>query len=169
MKKSLKIIFFILVPIYLFGHELIMNITDNKNNTVTVNGKFNTGEDITGALLQLKSTISNEVLFEKRFSSNNAITFDIPKIPYQISLIDESDGDEIVKDGIPPKEGFKDVEKIKPKENSNKEQKPSRNMMQISSSMAVTVSIILAFILLLATIVVSIKNTNKLINELQNK
>jgi hypothetical protein len=169
MKKILKIIFLILVPIYLFGHELIMNITDNKNDTVTVNGKFNTGEDITGALLQLKSTISNEVLFEKRFLSNNEITFDIPKIPYQIILIDESDGDEIVKAGIPPKEGFKDTEKIKPKENPNKEQRPSRNMMQISSSMAVTVSIILAFILLLATIIVSIKNTNKLINELQNK
>ncbi len=168
MKKFIHILYLVLMPIYLFGHSLVMNITDNKNNTVTVNGKFDTGEDITGALLQLKSTITNEILFEKRFSSTNEITFDIPEISYQIVLLDESDGDETVKEGIPPKNGFKNTEKSQVKENTKKEEKPNRNLMQISSNTAVTVSIICAFILLLLTIIISIKNTNKLLNELKN-
>lgn len=168
MKKFINIIFLILTPIYLLGHSLVMNTIDNKNNTVTVNGKFDTGEDITGALLQLKSTISNEILFEKRFSSTNEITFDIPNIPYQIVLLDESDGDETVKEGIPPKDGFKNIQKLQVKENIKKEEKPSRNLIQISSSTAVTVIIICAFILLFATIIVGIRNTNKLLNELKN-
>lgn len=168
MKKFINIIFLILTPICLLGHSLVMNTIDNKNNTVTVNGKFDTGEDITGALLQLKSTISNEILFEKRFSSTNEITFDIPNIPYQIVLLDESDGDETVKKGISPKDGFKNIQKLQVKENIKKEEKPSRNLIQISSSTAVTVSIICAFILLFATIIVGIRNTNKLLNELKN-
>ncbi|MEN5407298.1 hypothetical protein [Aliarcobacter butzleri] len=40
-------------------------------------------------------------------------------------------------------------------------------MMQISSSPAVTISIVLAFILLFATIFISIKNTNKLLKKIQ--
>lgn len=165
MKSILKLMLFLILPINLYCHSLVVNIEDNKNNTITINGKFDTGESIAGALLQLKAMDSGEKLYEARFPNNNELTVEIPKIPYQIVLVDESDGDEIVKEGVSPLNGFEKKAQIKTPQ--KKEAQQSRTSMQLSTSTAVTVSIISAFILLFATIIVSIRNTNKLMNELK--
>jgi len=169
MKKLIKILFLILTPIYLFGHSLVLNIFDNQDDTISVEGMFTTGESAAGALVKLESLDSEEIFFQERLSDNAEMIVEIPKFPYKI-ILDGGPGHRAEKEGIPPKGGFIKIEtkqEIKPL--PKKEEKRSRSLLQISSSTAVTVSILLSFILLLATILISIKNTNKLMLELEKK
>jgi len=166
MKKLIKIIFLILIPIALFAHTLVLNILDNKDDTITIEGMFNTGESAAGALIKIETLDSKEVLFQQRLSDDIEMIVQIPKVPYKI-ILDGGPGHSAEKIGIPPKDGFEKIKKNeepKPK----KEEKPNRNLIQISSSPAVTISIIIAFILLISTMIVSIRNTNKLIKEIKN-
>lgn len=171
MKKLINILFLILTPIYLFAHSLVLNILDNQDDTISVEGMFNTGESAAGALIKLEALDSGEILFQQRLSDDTEMIVKIPKVPYKI-ILDGGPGHTAEKIGIPPKAGFEKIEKIQTKQElkapAKKEEKPNRNLMQISSSTAVTVSIIFSFILLFATIIVSIKNTNKLINQLKD-
>ena len=43
-----KIFVFMFLSVSLFAHNLIMNVMDNKDNTITVIGEFSTGEDAAG-------------------------------------------------------------------------------------------------------------------------
>ncbi|WP_419768166.1 hypothetical protein [Arcobacter sp.] len=160
MKIYLKIIILILLAINLYAHELDITIKDNKDNTMTIIALFNTGESAAGVLLRLEDKKTKEVLYEKRLPPDNKLTVDIPKFAYLI-ILDEGDNDLTIKEGIPPKEGFQEQKKVK--------KQKSRLDTQLSTSKAITVSIFIAFLLLFATIFVSMKNTNKLIKELQNK
>lgn len=160
MKIYLKIIILILLAINLYAHELDITIKDNKDNTMTIIALFNTGESAAGVLLRLEDKKTKEVLYEKRLPTDNKLTVDIPKFAYLI-ILDEGDNDLTIKEGIPPKEGFQEQKKVK--------KQKSRLDTQLSTSKAITVSIFIAFLLLFATIFVSMKNTNKLIKELQNK
>jgi len=169
MKKIIYILFLVLIPIYLLGHSLVLNIFDNQDNTISIEGMFNTGESAAGALIKLESLDSKEIFFQERLSDNREMIVEIPKFPYRI-ILDGGPGHIAEKEGIPPKGGFIKIEakqEIKPL--PKKEEKRSRSLIQISSSTAVTVSILLSFILLLATILISIKNTNKLILEIEKK
>lgn len=166
MKKFINIVFLILTPIYLFAHSLVLNILDNQDDTITVEGMFNTGESAAGALIKIETLDSGETLFQQRLSDDTEMIIEIPKVPYKV-ILDGGPGHTAEKEGIPPKAGFQKVEK-KEEPQKKKEERPSRNNMQISSSPVITISIILAFILLFATIIISIKNTNRLINELKN-
>jgi hypothetical protein len=163
MKTIFKSIFLLLTPLYLFAHSLILDTMDNEDGTITVHGEFNTGESAAGALLKLEALNSGEILYQKRLPDDGELTIPIPKLPYQI-ILDGGPGHSVTKEGIAPIGGFEKQVEIKPKQ---KKQKPSRNMMQISSSKAVTYSIIAAFILLFATIFISIRNTNKLIKKIK--
>lgn len=164
MNKLIKTILIFLIPATLYSHSLLLNIFDNQDGTITVEGVFNTGESAAGAFVKLQAIESGEILFEQRLPDSNELTMAIPKIKYQV-LLDGGPGHIVIKEGIEPKGGFEKVEVIKEK----RKDKTSKMSAELSSSKAVTVSIIVAFILLLATILISIRNTNRLMNELQTK
>ncbi|AXH08793.1 hypothetical protein CP960_05510 [Malaciobacter halophilus] len=166
MKKISSFLIILLTPIFLFSHSLVLSVMDNEDGTITVQGVFNTGQSAAGALLILEALHNKEILYEKRLPASNELTVDIPKIPYQI-VLDGGEGHTVIKDGIAPPEGFKEVKTSK--ENKEKPRKRSRTDATIATSNAVTISIIIAFVLLFATIFISIKNTNKLLLELKNK
>ncbi len=159
MKKYLQLIILTLLPLSIFAHELEVKIVDNTDGTFTIHGQFNTGESAAGALVILEALNSNKVLKEARLDDDGKLTLKIPQEPYQIIFDDEDEEHKIIKTGVEPIGGFK-KEEIKQKQQS-------KTNMQISSSNAVTICIIIAFILLFATIFISIKNTNKLLNELK--
>ena len=165
MKKLTTLVFLLVTQMYLFGHSLVLNVFDNEDDTITIEGAFNTGESAAGALVKLEGIDSGEILFKQRLSDDDLIV-KIPQIPY-IIILDGGPGHTVEKAGIPPKNGFKEIEIHT--EKSKKEKRPSKNTMSISSSFAVTVSIVFAFILLFATIFISIRNTNKLISELKKE
>lgn len=159
MKKYLQLLILILLPLSIFAHELEVKIVDNKNGTFTILGQFNTGESAAGALVILEALNTKEILKEARLDDNGKLTLKIPTQPYQIVFDDEDEDHKIIKEGIEPIGGFKKQEV--------KQQKQSKTNMQISSSKAVTICIIIAFILLFAILFISIRNTNKLLNELK--
>ncbi|ADG92215.1 conserved hypothetical protein [Arcobacter nitrofigilis DSM 7299] len=160
MKIYLKIITLILLGLNLYAHELDIKVKDNNDNTMTITALFNTGESAAGVLLKLEDKLTKEILYEQRIPSNNKLVIDIPKIAYLI-VLDEGDDDITIKEGIPPKEGFQE-------QNSKKKEK-KRTDAQFSTSKAITISIAIAFLLLFATIFISIRNTNKLMKMLNNK
>ncbi|WP_044416287.1 hypothetical protein [Halarcobacter anaerophilus] len=163
MKNLFKIIFLICTPIFVYSHSLVLNIIDNEDETMTVIGGFNTGESAQGALLKLEALNSKKILFEKRLPDESELTIKIPNIPYQI-ILEGGPGHTVSRTGIEPPSGFI---KKEAKTEQKKKERPNRNAINISSSKAVTISIVLAFILLLGTIIVSIINTNKLMRELK--
>lgn len=158
MRIKLNIIMLMLLPLFLYSHSLLLNIMDNEDGTILISGGFNTGESAAGAMVRIKDTSSDEILYEKRLGSEGEAIIKIPKIPYEV-ILDGGKGHIIVKDGIPPKEGFIIKEK--------KKKKKSRINAEFSTSKAVTVSITIAFILLFATIFMSARNTNRLIREIK--
>ncbi|WP_404319680.1 hypothetical protein [Malaciobacter canalis] len=166
MKKISSLLLILLTPIFLFSHSLVLSVMDNEDGTITAQGVFNTGQSAAGALLVLEALHNKEILFEKRLPASNELTIDIPKIPYQI-VLDGGEGHTVIKDGIAPPDGFKEVKASK--RSKEKAKKRSRTDATIATSNAVTITILIAFILLLATIFISIKNTNKLLLELKNK
>ena len=101
-----KILIFVFFSMSLFAHNLIMNVIDNKDNTITVVGEFSTGEDAAGAMIRLESLVNAEVLYKQRLPQESELTINIPKEPYQI-VLDGGPGHTIVKEGIAPLEGFK--------------------------------------------------------------
>ena len=164
MKKLTTIVFLLITQMYLFGHSLVLNVFDNGDNTISIEGAFNTGESAAGALVRIELIESGEVIVKQRLSDDEEFTIEIPQFPYNI-ILDGGPGHTVEKVGIPPQNGFKKVETNT--EKPKKEKRPSKASMEVSSSHAITISIIIAFILLFATIIISIKNTNKLINELR--
>ncbi|RBQ26428.1 hypothetical protein [Arcobacter sp. CECT 9188] len=167
MNNIFKIAIFLLTPLYIFAHSLVLYVDDNKDGTITIAGEFNTGESAAGALVKLESLHSGEILFQQRLTDDEIIV-DIPKIPYKIILDGGGADHQEEKIGIPPPNGFDKVEEKVVKTEAKKEQKPNRSLIQISSSPAVTISIVLAFILLFATMLVSIRNTNKILKKLED-
>ncbi|OCM00172.1 hypothetical protein AAX29_00170 [Aliarcobacter thereius] len=167
MNKISKIAILLLSPLYIFAHSLVLYVDDNKDGTITIAGEFNTGESAAGALILLEALHSGEILFQKRLTDDDLIV-DIPKIPYKIVLDGGGADHQEEKIGVPPPNGFDKVEEKVAKQEPKKEQKPSRSLIKLSSSTAVNVSIILAFVLLFATIFISIRNTNKILKKLEN-
>ncbi|WP_323590820.1 hypothetical protein [Aliarcobacter butzleri] len=121
MKKA---IIFLSLSVSLFAHNLIMNVMDNKDNTITVIGEFSTGEDAAGALVRVESLISGDVLYKERLPEASEVTISIPKEPYQV-VLDGGPGHTIVKEGIAPLEGFN--EEIKSKIDSTKKLSVAQN------------------------------------------
>lgn len=166
MKKILSLLITLLLPISVFAHSLLLNVFDNEDNTITIEGEFNTGESAAGANVQLIALNSEKILFEKRLSDESELTVSIPKQAYKI-VLDGGPGHKIIKKGIPPKEGFK--KEIKKEAKKTDENKNGKLNMSISSNIATTTLLLVAFLLLFSTIFISIRNTNKLLNEINHK
>lgn len=103
MKKILIILSLVYTMSY--GHQLLMNIFDNEDNTITVEGLYSSGQKTSGAMLRVESLISGEILFKKRFPQDGELIIKIPKEPYQV-VLDGGPGHIVVEKGIAPKEGF---------------------------------------------------------------
>lgn len=163
MKNLFKILAILIIPIYIFAHSLMLYAINNEDGTMTVSGEFSTGESATGAIVKLIALHSGEIIYQKRLVDDGLLV-QIPKIPYKI-VLDDGGSHITEKIGFAPPNGFEKVENTQA--NIQKEEKKSRNMLEISSSKAVTISIIMAFILLISTILISIKNTNKILKKME--
>lgn len=161
MQIKSKIFLLLLLQLSLYSHSLVLNIMDNEDGTIMVSGAFNTGESAAGAMVKVQIIDSEEIIFQKRLPADEELNISIPKVPYNV-ILDGGEGHAIVKEGIAPLGGF-----IKEKKKKEKKRK-SRLDTNISANKAVTVSLIFAFLLLLATMYVSSRNTQKLINQLKN-
>lgn len=163
-KKIVLLFIFVLAPSYLLSHTLLLNVFDNEDNTITVEGIFNTGQTAPGAQVRLESLVSGELLYKKRLPEESELTIEIPKEPYQI-VLDGGPGHQIVQEGLAPKEGFSKALSAKSKE--IKLSQPKNNTIGLPLEMLI--SIVVAFILIFITMILSIFNTRKLLLELKNK
>ena len=106
MKKIITLITIFMIPVSIFAHSLLLNVFDNEDNTITVEGIFNTGESASGAYIILENTYTSEVLYKKRLPSSSELTIKIPDVKYKI-ILDGGPGHQVVKEGIAPINGFK--------------------------------------------------------------
>jgi len=157
-----KILIFLL-PISMFSHTLLLKIDDNEDGTMIVQGVFNTGQSAAGAEVRLESFISGKILYKKRLPDESELVITIPKEPYQI-VLDGGPGHQVVKEGIPPEDGFS--KEMLTQKDTIKVSQPKSSIKNLPVEMILSIGV--AFILLFITIIISIKNTNKLIKELQN-
>ncbi len=158
MKKIFILISFVMS---MYAHNLIMNVMDNADNTITVVGEFSTGEDAAGALIRLESLLSGEILYKERLPQESELTVTIPKEPYQI-VLDGGPGHTIVKKGVAPLEGFN--QELKGKSINSKLSKPQEsNNWNVITILFFTVCLILFAL----AIYFSNKNTNKILHQLK--
>lgn len=162
-KKITLLLSLFLLPTFIYAHTLLLNVFDNEDNTITVEGIFNTGQSAPGAQVRLESLITGEVLYTKRLPDESELNIQIPTEPYQI-VLDGGPGHQMVQEGISPKGGFSKEITQKKKEIQVSQPKNSVNNM----TSAMITSICVAFLLLFLTLFISIKNTNKLMYQLQN-
>lgn len=148
----------------LFAHNLIMNVIDNKDNTITVVGEFSTGEDAAGAMIRLESLVNAEVLYKQRLPQESELTINIPKEPYQI-VLDGGPGHTIVKEGIAPLEGFK--KEIKEKEKEVNTKLSTAQNANNEWDLLTIFFFVLCLILFGLAIYFSNKNTNKILEKLK--
>lgn len=159
-----KIFVFIFLSISLYAHNLIMNVMNNGDNTITVVGEFSTGEDAAGAMIRLESLVNGEVLYKERLPQESELTITIPKEPYQI-VLDGGPGHTIVKDGIVPIEGFK--EELKEKVNEVNSKLSTAQNANNEWDLITIFFFSLCLILFGLAIYFSNKNTNKILEEIK--
>ena len=162
-KKIISLFILILTPSYLLSHTLLLNVFDNEDNTMTIEGIFNTGQTAPGAQVRLESLVTGKLLYKKRLPDESELTIKIPNEPYQI-VLDGGPGHQIIQEGIEPKEGFDTT--LTAQSKTVKLSQP-RNTMGLPIEMII--SVVVAFILIFITMILSIFNTRKLLVELKNK
>lgn len=151
----IKYFIILLTPLCLCAHSLILNLMDNEDDTITIEGTFSTGESASGAFIKLESIATKEILYQKKLDDESEVTVNIPTVAYNV-ILDGGPGHSVSQEGIEPKDGFKKVENNRVIEN--------KDLPSISNS--IKVNYIIAFILLLSTISISIYNTNQLLKKL---
>lgn len=166
-KISFYIFTILLLSSQVFSHTLLLNVYDNEDDTISVEGIFNTGQLAPGAEVRLEALVTGELLYKKRLPDESELTIKTPKEPYQV-VLDGGPGHQVVKAGIEPKGGFsKEITNISKKTKEVKLSKPRDTMQGMTIEMMISVSI--AFILLFITILISIRNTNKLMKQIKEK
>lgn len=163
MKNRLLVVIAIfLLPVFTYAHTLLLNIDNNEDGTITVAGSFNTGQSAAGAQIRFESLVSGKILYKKRLPDESELTVKIPDEPYQI-VLDGGPGHKIVKDGVAPEGGF-----TKKVEETVKEVKVTQAVNTANNkSSSNNIVYIVTIVLLLLTLVVSIRNTNKLMKQVQ--
>lgn len=155
MQKMIRWMIVFLVPINMYAHVLLMKVVDNKDDTLTVIGKFSTGEGASGVLLKLRDIESKKIIYQKRLPDESQLTVSIPKEPYEI-ILDGGTHEKVTKVGIAPSGGFeKKADTHNAKQEALSESQPTNQ--------ATSTLLALAFLLLGATIGVSIYNTQRLL------
>lgn len=153
-----KIILYILaLTIQVFAHKLILNVLDNGDDTITIQGSYDTGQSATNAKVILQS-LNGEILYEKRLPDESELTIKIPTQPYKI-VLDGGIGHQAIKEGIEPQKGFTKQTKKSKQTNINTQGLNLPSMFLL----------IVAILLFILTIYFSYKNTNKLLKQLEKK
>ena len=160
-KNFLSLIFLLILPTFMYSHSLLLNVFNNDDNTITIEGGFSTGEAAPGAQIRIEALASGEVLYKKRLPDESELTIDIPKESYQI-VLDGGPGHQMIKEGPAPIDGFTKTTKKTSNTTLSQEEDASNTW-----SLALIFTVALAFILLFLTIFISIKNTNILMKELK--
>lgn len=102
MKKNVLTLLAALVVLVLvtgpaFGHTLFMNLTDNRDGTVSVEGMFSTGATAANLPLYLLDENEKQIL-KIKLDENGEAEFSIPDQPYTVFL-DGGPGHTIREDG----------------------------------------------------------------------
>lgn len=102
MKKHLWPLLAALVALVLvtgpaFGHTLFMNLTDNQDGTVSVEGMFSTGAVAANLPLYLLDENEKQIL-KIKLDENGEAEFTIPDLPYTVFL-DGGPGHTVREDG----------------------------------------------------------------------
>lgn len=158
MKKILIIIgLFILTNLY--AHTLIMNLIDNEDDTITIAGQFSTGQNAVDAMVRIEALNSGDILFQKRLPDVGELTIPIPKEPYQV-VLDGGPGHQLVEEGIAPISGY-----IVSKNNEEPEKKELSKAIDSKNSWSIAyiVLITITLLLVLLTIYISKRNTDKIL------
>lgn len=150
-----------------FSHNLIMEVLDNEDNTLTIVGAYNTGDKAAGAMIRLESLITGKILYKQRLPYESELTMAIPSEAYQI-VLDGGPDHIIIEKGISPKEGF--VIKV-----GEMQTDASSETVQLSQAMNNTntwnnltvVLFIMCLLLFSLAIYFSFKNTEKIVNEIR--
>jgi hypothetical protein len=150
-----------LLPLFLNAHTLTLNVFDNEDNTITIEGAFSTGQKTVGALLKLESLVSGKTLYKKRLPDESMVTIPIPNEEYQI-VLDGGPGHTIVKKGVPPQNGFSMISANK---SDMKISQTQINKKGLGKPLIIMFSI--TFILIFMTLYFSYKNTNKILREMR--
>nr|WP_319395299.1 hypothetical protein [uncultured Desulfobacter sp.] len=145
-----------------FAHSLIVGVYSNDDDTITVEGKYDTGATAQGAQVRLESLGSGKVLFKQRLGLESELTVKMPEEPYRI-VLDGGPGHVAIKEGIAPPKGFS----VKPKSGQQKTQTARRHgTPNLSPAYFVTLGLVFCFLFL--TLFICRQNTNKIIKTIQN-
>lgn len=147
----------------LLSHDLELDIVDNGDNTILI--KADLDGVAVGAVLQLESLITGEVLYKNRFPKDGKLLVDIPKEPYLIvgKETENEDHGTIVK-GIEPKEGFSKYLNSKADEVLEKiTQREIHKIWGFTGSTGLFFAS--CIILLILAIYFGIRNTNRILRE----
>lgn len=165
MRNKFIAILMVLLPSFIYAHTLLLNVFNNEDNTITVEGVFSSGQTAHGAQIRLESLVSGEILYKKRLPEESELIIEIPKESYTV-ILNGGPGHQIIKDGPAPKDGFMKISVSKNVDVTSL--KPMDNKEWISERKIILFSVIIALLLLIITIIISIKNTNILIYELKH-
>ncbi|AOO65636.1 hypothetical protein [Sulfurospirillum halorespirans] len=160
MKKFMVWMMGLMVPTLMCAHTLLLHVSDNDDDTISIKGEFSTGEGAPGALVKLQALGSQEILLQQRLPDSSELVLSIPKVPYEV-ILDGGPGHQISRKGIAPKAGFKKTA------TKNESASPTKAMSQ-SVPLALSVCLGLAFVLLGGTLFISIYNTNRLLKKLNS-
>ncbi|NCB82310.1 MAG: hypothetical protein EOM38_07880 [Bacilli bacterium] len=160
-----KIVCLFALPLWLYAHTLVLHVGDNEDGTLSIKGEFSTGESAAGALVKLKALGSEEILMQQRLPDSSEVVLEIPHIPYEI-ILDGGPGHQAHREGIAPKGGFKQSE---PKKSEASSSNAPLKAEEKKIPLALSFSLALAFVLLVATISISIYNTRLLLQKLENR
>lgn len=165
MNNKFFLILIFLIPSFLYAHTLLLDVHNNDDNTITVEGSFSTGEGAVGAQIRLESLITEKILYKKRLPNESELTINIPKEPYKV-ILDGGPGHTIEKEGFAPIEGFSKELLEKKKVETIKQ---NRGFERGTTTKILIGGVLIAFLLILLTIFISIRNTNKIIAQLKTK
>ena len=162
MKKILSILC-LLILTNLYAHTLLMNIFDNEDDTITIEGMFSTGQSAVDAMIRIEALSNGEILFQKRVPDEGEITLDIPQEPYQV-VLDGGPGHIIVKEGIAPLKGFTVMSS-----NTKAEKKELSKTMTSRNSWSLPYTVLISLTLLLVGLGIyfSKRNTDKIVRMIQ--
>ena len=163
MKPKLILIFLLVFSPNLYSHTLLLNVFLNDDNTINIEGAFSTGQKAQGALIILEALNDGKVLYKKRLPEISELRVKIPTEPYQV-VLDAGSGHRIIKQGLSPKEGFSN----KVTQNRISPKREEKNNTVLITNIQIQVAFAFAFFLIILSIILSSRNTNKLIKELQN-
>lgn len=144
----------LLVSAHLLAHDLVLNVIDNRDGTITVAGALSTGESAAGALVRLQALHGEETFREQRLPDESRVTLKIPDRPYRIILIGGREAP-IVQPGVAPPGGFKTPER------GEREQAAAAKQNGTAIPNAAGTSLALAFVLLAATLWSAVRNTRR--------